>query len=87
MGNFADNAKLLDENGTWIESRDFDALEKYHGKIMVGFLGDSNYNVPGFMRRGKNANVSMVGYYCTHYRELTKSEVNSLTDYKTRRQD
>ena len=83
MSKFADNAKLLDKNGTWIESRDFDALKKYNGKIMIGFLADSKYNVPGFMRKGVNVNVSMIGCFCTHYRELTKREVKSLTDYET----
>ena len=82
MGKFADNAKLLDNKGTWIESRDYDALKKYQGKIMIGFLADSNYNVPGFMQKGINVNVSMVGYYCSHYRELTRKEVKALTDYR-----
>ena len=82
MSKFADNAKLLDKNGTWIESRDYDALEKYNGKLMIGFLADSNYNVSGFMSKRNMMNVSMIGYCCSHYRELTRKEVKALTDYR-----
>ena len=82
MGKYEDNAKLLDKKGKWVESREVELLAKYQGKIMIGFLADSNYNVAGLMSKGVNKYVNMNGYYCTHYRELTRAEAKQLTDYR-----
>ena len=71
-----DNYKLLDCKGEWFGADEKEVLNKYNKQLMVGFLADSHHNVFGFMSR-----ESMIGYYCSHYRELTSTEVHELTCY------
>ena len=75
------NSNLLDKKGKWIESSDYDALLKYNGKIMIGFLSYSHYNVTGLMDKDVKPFVSMRGYACSHYRELTVDEMKSVVGY------
>ena len=70
------NYKLLDCKGEWFKASDKEYVTNHSDKVMVGFLADSKYNVFGFMRNG-----GLVGYYCTHYRELTTTEVYELCSY------
>lgn len=71
----------INEHLEWISSNDIKILQKYKNKLMIGFLTDSHYEVVGILQTYGSCQLVISGYCCSHFRELTKEEINRLTDY------
>ncbi len=72
------NVDLLDQEGKWIAQNDSKNMEKFNNKFGVGFLMDSRHNVYGYLAKDSTGKVSMIGYYCSHYRLLSAKEKEEL---------